>query len=188
MIRGLVFALASVAHFVGAHGSAFAQDAARAEPSRARVAFTARVTGVADGDTVTVIDRESVRHRIRIAGIDAPESAQPFGDASRTELAALIRGRQLEVVPIKRDPFGRLVANLSVDGTDVGLAMVQAGLAWHFVRYAADQTPDERGGYAQAERSARAAGIGLWQDAAPTAPWAWREQIRRAARPQAEGR
>lgn len=181
-------ALALTGCIMAAPGSAFAQDASRAETLRSRVAFAARATGVADGDTVTVIDETAVKHRIRIAGIDAPESAQPFGSESRAQLAALLAGRKLQVEPIKRDPFGRLVANLSVDGSDVGLAMVEAGMAWHFVRYASDQTPAERAAYAQAERGARSARIGLWQDAMPLAPWAYREQIRRAARPQAEGR
>ena len=38
-----------------------------------------RVVGVADGDTITVLDADKSRHKIRLAGIDAPEKKQAFG-------------------------------------------------------------------------------------------------------------
>lgn len=38
--------------------------------------------------------------------------------------------------PHKTDPYGRLVAVVSIGDADVGLAQVRAGLAWHFKRYA----------------------------------------------------
>ena len=35
--------------------------------------FTGNVVGVADGDTITVLDASKTQHKIRVAGIDAPE-------------------------------------------------------------------------------------------------------------------
>ena len=38
--------------------------------------ITGRVVGIADGDTVTVLDAQHVQHKIRLAGIDAPDRRQ----------------------------------------------------------------------------------------------------------------
>jgi len=41
-----------------------------------------KVVGVADGDTITVLDADKIQHKIRLAGIDAPEKKQAFGNRS----------------------------------------------------------------------------------------------------------
>ena len=61
---------------------------------------------------------------------------------------------------------------------DVGLAQIEAGLAWHFRRYAAEQPAARRQAFEQAEQRARRRRAGLWQDATPVAPWQYREQAR----------
>jgi len=139
---------------------------------------------VQDGDSFVFRGDDGVRRRIRVSGIDAPEKHQPFADASRRALGAMLRDRRVLVEPIKQDPFGRTVARVvalggAQAGRDLGLAQIEAGLAWHFVRYKADQAPDDRVRYAQAERSARAARAGLWRDDAPEAPWDFRARMRR---------
>ncbi len=48
--------------------------------------ITGRVVGIADGDTITVLDADKVQHKIRLSGIDAPEKKQPFGNRSHLEL------------------------------------------------------------------------------------------------------
>ena len=63
------------------------------------------------------------------------------------------------------DQYGRLVARVYVDELDLSLALVEQGLAWHFTRYSDDQT------LAEAERTARAAGLGLWREPNPVPPW-----------------
>jgi endonuclease YncB( thermonuclease family) len=60
------------------------------------------------------------------------------------------------------------VARIEADGQDVNLAMVAAGLAWHFTRSSDDRA------LAEAESDARAAGRGLWADREPVPPWEWR--------------
>ena len=55
--------------------------------------FEGRVVAVADGDTLTVLDSNKLQHKIRVAGIDAPEKGQPFGDRSKQSLSRAVMGR-----------------------------------------------------------------------------------------------
>ena len=136
------------------------------------------VVRVADGDTVTVRDQRSKTHRVRLAGIDAPEQAQPYGAASREHLAQLVAGQAVEVRYRKVDDYGRLVGTVLVQDRDMNLAQLQAGLAWHYRHYQDEQPRAERQAYAEAETQARQARLGLWQDPDPTAPWDYRRQRR----------
>ncbi len=141
--------------------------------------FSAKVVGVADGDTVTVlIDCAKFEMPVRLSGIDAPEKKMPFGDAAKKSLSDLVFGREVVVDFEKRDKYGRLVGKVSVDGKDSSLHQVSLGLAWHFKEYQYDQTEADRVIYAAAEDAARADRIGLWQDAVPEAPWDWRKKQR----------
>ena len=135
-----------------------------------------KVVKVADGDTVTVLDGNQVQHRVRLTGIDAPESRQAFGKRSREALVALVAGRQVEVEWHKRDRYQRLVGKVIVDGTDANLAQLRAGLAWWYRQYAREQTPADRAIYAAAEAKAQADQRGLWVDRDPVPPWDWRKQ------------
>lgn len=54
--------------------------------AQAPISYTARVTGVHDGDTVRVTDAHGAKRRIRLAYIDAPELDQAHGIASRDEI------------------------------------------------------------------------------------------------------
>ena len=56
-----------------------------------------RVVAVADGDTVMVLDAEGYQHKVRLAGVDAPEKAEPFGQALNISLADQIFGREVAV-------------------------------------------------------------------------------------------
>lgn len=136
------------------------------------------VTAIADGDSFTLSTPDGRRMGVRISGIDAPEKGQPWADASRDHLVKLLSYGALTIEPIKTDPYGRQVARVRVRGEDIGVQQIQAGLAWYFVRYAADQRPDERERYARAEREARSAHRGLWADPKPLAPWLYRQQHR----------
>ena len=56
-----------------------------------------RVVAVSDGDTVTVLDAERRQYKVRLAGIDAPEKAEPFGQTLKISLADQIFGREVAV-------------------------------------------------------------------------------------------
>ncbi len=137
-----------------------------------------RVIHVADGDTITVLDPSQESFRIRLAGIDAPEKAQPWGKVSKQAMSDRVAGREVVVEWHKRDRYHRLIGVVRVDGVDAGLAQVAEGLAWHYLDYEKEQTPEDRTRYADAERAARAEGKGLWRDTDPIPPWVWRRRKR----------
>lgn len=143
------------------------------QPSALEV-LTGRVVSVADGDTFTVLDSTRTQHRIRLQGIDAPERRQPYSNVSRQHLAELVAGKTVTVNRAKRDRYGRIVGTVLVDGRDVGLEQVRAGLAWHYKYYQMEQTPGDRARYAHAEEQARARRVGLWQEPNAIAPWEYR--------------
>ncbi len=132
------------------------------------------VVSVADGDTVTVLDASRTQHRIRLAGIDAPERKQAFGTRSREHLAGMVFRKSVTVQYDKRDRYGRIVGKVVVDGVDTGLEQIEAGMAWHYKAYASEQPSSDRVAYAWAEGDARAARRGLWRDPAPVPPWEYR--------------
>jgi endonuclease YncB( thermonuclease family) len=133
------------------------------------------VVGVHDGDTVTVLDAGKIQHKIRLAGIDAPELSQPFGRASRQHLADQVAGHIVVIEWTKRDKYQRLVGKVLLDGRDINITQIEAGLAWHYKRYATEQSSEERQRYAGAEEQARTTRLGLWQNSDPVPPWAYRK-------------
>jgi endonuclease YncB( thermonuclease family) len=136
------------------------------------------VIGIADGDTLTLLDDSQRAHRIRLDGIDAPERTQPFGQRARQSLAGLAHGRPATADCAKTDRYGRAVCRVTVDGADVGLEQLKRGLAWHYLRYAHEQTASTRAAYADAEAQARSVRAGLWVVREPIAPWDYRRAAR----------
>jgi endonuclease YncB( thermonuclease family) len=135
--------------------------------------LSGHIVGVSDGDTVTLLDQSRQQHKIRLSGIDAPESHQPFGQKSKTNLAAMVFNREVIAECGKIDKYRRQVC---VDGADVNLEQVKAGMAWWYRIYAKEQTAQQRTDYEAAEDAARSSRIGLWRDANPVAPWEFRRR------------
>lgn len=147
------------------------------------------VVGVSDGDTITVLDSDKRQHKVRLAGIDAPEKRQPFGQRAKEGLSGLVFGKEVEVQWRRRDRYHRIIGKVMVaDGgcqaavcpktIDSGLRQVQGGLAWWYRQYAREQSAADATAYEAAELAARAGRIGLWSDAAPIPPWEWRRTHR----------
>lgn len=133
-----------------------------------------RVVDVADGDTITLLLPDHRQERVRLAGIDAPESKQPYGEASKRHLFSLVYNRQVVVVTNKRDSYGRLIGKVLVDGADACLAQIEAGLAWHYKQFENEQSLEDRVAYRLAEEQALGARRGLWAEPDPVPPWVWR--------------
>ena len=123
--------------------------------------LTGRVVGIADGDTLTLLDATNTQHKIRLSGIDSPEKGQPFGQHCKQSLSDLAYGHTVAVETNKRDRYGRVIGKVLVDGQDANLAQIKRGCGWHYKRYMNEQPLDDRLAYNAAEESARAGGVGL---------------------------
>lgn len=128
---------------------------------------------VIDGDTIEI---HGVR--IRLNGIDAPESRQlcrkgdvdyRCGQAAAFALADLIGDTTVSCEPSGKDRYGRTIATCAAHGADIGSRMVEAGHALAFRRYSLV--------YVDAEDAARAAALGVWQGEFMP-PWEWRKGMR----------
>lgn len=82
------------------------------------------VVSVSDGDTVKVLDDFRVFHKVRLAGIDAPEIGQAFGAISKQSLSDCAFGDRARIEGEKIDRYGRLVGKVLVDDVDCNLRQV----------------------------------------------------------------
>ncbi len=139
--------------------------------------LTGKVVKITDGDTLYVLHANYKDHTIRLAGIDAPERKQAYRLASRKHLASIVAGQQVTIEYKKRDRYGRIVGKVLLDGIDVSLEQVKAGLAWHYKKYQHEQSVEDRELYADAENKARNERLGLWRENNPTPPWDYRRLL-----------
>ena len=151
---------------------------------------TVRVTRVIDGDTVEVrvgggLFRRARMERIRLYGIDAPESKQRGGPQSTRQLRRLIgSGKGVQLIAKDTDQYGRTVGLIyphrSGPEESYNFRMVQAGHAHCYMLSAAD-----RAAYQQAQNDAQEHRQGLWKQKDPTPPWEWRQADRARSGPVA---
>ncbi|TLM69236.1 MAG: hypothetical protein FDZ69_00245 [Deltaproteobacteria bacterium] len=139
--------------------------------------ITGKVVKVVDGDTLDVFqDRQTVR--IRLNGIDAPESGQAYGKKAKQFVLELAAQKMVKVEVFEKDRYGRSVGDVILpDGRNLNREIVKAGYAWWFRKYSQDQS------LGRLEEEARLARRGLWQDRNPVAPWDWRKMKRHSNQP-----
>ncbi len=128
------------------------------------------VVRVSDGDTMDVRIGDGSLVRVRLYGVDAPELSQTFGGEARRYAAATVLKRNVQVHQKDIDKYGRLVGQIFVDGRDLGLELLQAGMVWWYRQYCDDPL------YGQAQDSAQQQRRGLWgaPGGDPQAPWEYR--------------
>jgi endonuclease YncB( thermonuclease family) len=132
--------------------------------------FAAWVIGVSDGDTLTVLTAEKRQVKVRLHGIDAPETGQDFGTRAKQAASELAFGKQVTVREVDRDRYGRTVAEVILpDGRSLNREMVRGGMAWWHRTYA----PADRE-LASLEAEAKATKRGLWAQPGAIPPWEWR--------------
>ena len=130
---------------------------------------------VIDGDTLEIHGT-----RIRLWGIDAPESTQlcrgddslqyRCGAKAANDLDAFIARRPVSCTPVSLDQYGRTVATCSVDNSDLGEWLVDNGLALDWPRFSNRR-------YEAAQHNAERAGRGIWKGSY-VEPWLYRACIR----------
>ena len=135
---------------------------------------------VIDGDTLEIHGM-----RIRLWGVDAPESRQlcrdsdsnPYrcGSNAANDLDTFIARRPVNCTRVSEDQYGRSVAICSVGGTDLGEWLVRNDLALDWPQYS-------KGKYAYAQREADRSGRGMWAGSY-VEPWLFRGCIRAGGTP-----
>jgi endonuclease YncB( thermonuclease family) len=130
-----------------------------------------KVVGVHDGDTLTCLTAQNKQIKVRLAEIDTPEIAQPYGNKAKAVLSLLVFGKQVSLDAQATDRYARTVAKVITGDQDVNREMVRLGAAWVYRQYSKDQS------LLLVEASAKVARRGLW--AMPQAdivpPWEWRK-------------
>lgn len=133
--------------------------------------YRGRVVGIADGDTFTLLAAEKRSIKVRLAEIDTPERAQPYGSRARQMLSDLLYGQEVRVVRADTDRYGRLVGQVYVGHMHVNRQLVREGMAWVYRQYLKDES------LLQDEQQARSARRGVWSLPATeqVPPWEWRK-------------
>ena len=125
------------------------------------------VVKIADVDTLTLLV-DSQQHKIRLSDIDTPKRKQPFGTRAKQALSELAFDKQVRVVEVTVDRYGRIVGRVYVGEIDVNRELVAEGLAWVYRKYSNDAE------LLRLEAEAKQKGLGLWADPNPIPPWEWR--------------
>jgi len=130
--------------------------------------FAGKLVRVMDGDTVEVM-HDGKAERIRLAGIDCPEKAQPYGNEARRFTLETAANKIVTINVETTDRYGRTVGEIILpNGSSLNRELVKAGYAWWYKQYSSDKA------LGAVEEEARNSKRGLWVDDNPIAPWDWR--------------
>ena len=132
--------------------------------------FTAKVIGVTDGDTIVVLTDENKQIKIRLEGIDCPESNQDFGTKAKQATVELCFQKTIRIEQSGTDRYGRMLAFVFVDDVCINKELLKKGMAWHYKQYNKEEE------LAKLETEARKNKIGLWSMKEPIAPWDFRRK------------
>lgn len=127
----------------------------------------ARVVRVVDGDTL-VVQMGDEQEKVRIVGIDAPETVDPrkpvqcFGPEASAEMKLLASGKEvtLESKPDEdHDKYNRLLRYVFIGGKDIGAQMIREGYAYSYNYFPHPRLQEYKALEAEAKREER----GLWK-------------------------
>jgi len=146
------------------------------------------VIKVSDGDTLQVRTSEETKLKVRLYGIDAPETeksnrrtgkvskpGQPFGEEAYKALQSKVVGKKVRVDIIAVDRYKREVGIVYLESRNINLQMVKEGWAWAYTQYLDRPYASE---YLDTEKEARTKRLGLWQQRNPQPPWEFRKLMR----------
>lgn len=144
---------------------------AGAQPAPVPQFIAGTCVSVVDGDTIEVA-AQGTRYRVRLHGIDSPETDQPGAPSAKKFTESLVLGKQVTVRGREWDQYHRLVGRVFQGLSDVSVSLVQSGNAWHYTEYSNETV------LADAQREAQLGQRGLWRDLSPIPPWKWRDGYR----------
>ena len=146
------------------------------------------VTKVSDGDTIQVVDPLGTRVKVRLYGIDAPETekrnrktgriskeGQPYGEEAFQALQGKIGGQRVKTEVVDIDRYRRAVSVVWLGERNVNKELVREGSAWAYRQYLDRPHTSE---FIQAEEQARRERRGLWRQGNPQPPWEFRKTQR----------
>jgi micrococcal nuclease len=133
------------------------------------------VVGIADGDTITVLDSNKQQHKIRLYGIDCPEGGQAYGNKAKKAVSGLVYGKSVTVHVLDRDRYGRDVGMVVRGGVNINAELVAHGYAWVFTKYCKVEMCND---WYKLQEQAEIKKLGLWADPNPITPWDYRSQQR----------
>lgn len=128
-----------------------------------------KVVAITDGDTLIIL-MDKKQYKIRLAEIDTPERAQPYGSKAKEILSGLVFGKEVTARVQDIDRYGRYVARIYLGEFDVCREMVSLGAAWVYRQYLKDKA------LLEVEAEAKQAMRGLWSlpETQNIPPWKWR--------------
>lgn len=136
----------------------------------ATTTFTGKVVKITDGDTIVVLTEEKEQIKIRLEGIDCPESTQDFGQKAKQATSDLCFGKQVKIIKSGDDRYGRTLGYVMVGDLNVNKELLRQGMAWHYKKYNQDVE------LANLEQEAYKKKVGLWSQPNPVAPWDFRRK------------
>src|SRR5690606_4933647 len=133
--------------------------------------ISAKVIGISDGDTITVLLEGNVQKKLRLAEVDCPESGQAFGKNAKQFTSDEVFGKEITSVQTDTDRYGRIIAKVYYDEDRKYLSeeIIIAGWGWWYYFYSQDDVLGEM------EQQARHEKKGLWADPNAIAPWEYRK-------------
>ncbi len=132
--------------------------------------WTGKVVAVHDGDTIGMLI-DGKEHRIRLHGIDCPETNQAYGTRAKEFTAGLVFGKIVTAIRTSTDQYGRPVCDVFLrNGLSLNQELVRNGLAWLYKKFSDDAT------LKRLEIRARRNHRGLWADPNPVPPWKFRSE------------
>lgn len=151
-----------------------------------------KITKVSDGDTVHFVDSKGMKLKVRLYGIDAPETeksnrrtgivskpGQPYGEEAEKALKGKVLGKIVKLEIMDKDQYKRMVSVIILDGRNINKEMVSEGWAWAYRQYLDRPHASD---YINAEEQARKQKLGLWTQPNPQPPWEFRKLQKKSRR------
>lgn len=131
------------------------------------------VIEVIEGDIIKVLSTDGDTIAIKFRNIECPEKEQDFGDKAMAYTTKICLKRDVTVLYDERDRDRNALGTVKLkNGDDIGVLLLEQGLAWHYMKGLAQGPNTSR--YLDLERKAKEKKKGLWKESDPVAPWIFR--------------